>query len=64
MTERKTLGYYEIKKTADNQYHFVLRAGNHEIILQSETYTTKESALNGIRSIQHNGSTEDIRDLT
>lgn len=42
---------FEIKKTKNNQYHFVLKAKNGEIILQSETYTTKQAAKAGISSI-------------
>jgi len=45
-----------IIKTAQNgQFHFNLRARNGEIILTaSETYTTKQSCLNGIYSVKEN----------
>ena len=42
-----------IKKSA-GQYHFVLKAGNGEIIATSERYTTKAAAKNGIESVKTN----------
>lgn len=46
-------GYYELKRSGD-QYMFNLRAGNHEVILTSERYTTKASAQDGIASVRQN----------
>ncbi|WP_231566436.1 DUF1508 domain-containing protein [Litchfieldella xinjiangensis] len=46
-------GYYVIKPSG-SQYHFTLHAGNHEIILSSERYTSKQGAKNGIESCQNN----------
>lgn len=34
-------GYYVIHKNVSNLYHFVLKADNNEVILTSETYTSK-----------------------
>ena len=48
------LGYYEIKRAKDGQFHFNLKAGNHEVILSSELYTTKAACENGIHSVQQN----------
>ena len=45
---------FDLKKTSDAQYHFVLKAANGEVILSSETYTTKQSAKNGIDSVRAN----------
>ncbi|WP_335193026.1 YegP family protein [Klebsiella michiganensis] len=42
----------------------VLKAGNREIIATSEMYYTKGGAENGIRSVQINGSSTDVRDRT
>ena len=53
-------GYYELKKSGKSGYMFNLKAGNHEIILTSETYTGKDGALNGIASVQKN-SPDDAR---
>ncbi len=50
---------YELKPTADDQFMFNLKAANHEIILTSERYTRKDSALNGIESVQSNSSNDE-----
>jgi uncharacterized protein YegP (UPF0339 family) len=47
-------GKFEIKKAKNGQFYFHLKAGNGEIILTSEMYVEKSSALNGIRSVQKN----------
>lgn len=47
-------GYYELKTTSNGQFLFNLRAGNHEVILTSETYTTKAAAQAGIASVRVN----------
>ncbi len=47
-------GTYHLKRTSDGQYMFNLLAGNHEVILTSERYTSKASALNGIESVKVN----------
>lgn len=61
------MGYYVLRKSvtaASQKYWFVLKASNGEIIATSEMYSTKQSAQNGIRSVQDNGSSTDIRDET
>ncbi|MCO7632883.1 YegP family protein [Pseudomonas guariconensis] len=50
-------GYYELKRSGD-QYMFNLKAGNNEIILTSERYTTKASAQDGIASVRQNSSSD------
>jgi uncharacterized protein YegP (UPF0339 family) len=45
---------YELKKGADGKFRFNLKAGNGEIILSSEAYNAKASALNGIESVKTN----------
>ncbi len=47
-------GWYELSKSSDGQYRFVLKAGNGEIILTSELYQAKASAENGIESVRTN----------
>ncbi|MFC5051970.1 YegP family protein [Rubritalea spongiae] len=49
-------GYYELKEAAGGKFKFNLKAGNHEIILSSQLYTTKAAAQNGIESCQKNGT--------
>lgn len=55
--------YYEILKAKDEQFYFVLKAGNGEVILTSELYTTKASAKNGIESVQINSKDDDKYEL-
>lgn len=47
-------GWYELNRSTNSQYYFVLKAGNGEVILTSEQYTTKTSAQGGIASAQVN----------
>jgi uncharacterized protein YegP (UPF0339 family) len=49
-------GWFELSKSSDGQFRFVLKAGNGEIILTSELYTTKSAAENGIASVRTNSS--------
>ena len=51
-------GWYEISQAKDDQYRFVLKAGNGEVILTSELYKAKASAQNGIESVQKNSADE------
>ncbi|MBB3141221.1 YegP family protein [Halomonas organivorans] len=55
-------GYYELKQATDGQYHFTLKAGNHEVILTSERYTTKPAAENGIDSCRINSGNDNRYD--
>ena len=48
-------GYYELKQGASGKWIFNLKAGNHEIILTSQSYETKQGAENGIESVRKNG---------
>jgi hypothetical protein len=43
-----------LKKASDGQFHFNLHAGNGEIILSSELYKARQSALDGIESVRRN----------
>lgn len=47
-------GWFELSKSSDEQYRFVLKAGNAETIMTSELYKTRASAENGIASVQTN----------
>lgn len=49
---------FELKKSGD-KYHFVLKASNGQVILSSQMYASKASAMNGIESIQKNCQNED-----
>ena len=52
-------GWFELNKSSNFQYHFVLKAGNGEVILSSEIYQSKASAQNGISSVQTNSQSDD-----
>lgn len=53
-------GTFVIEKGAKDAIRFNLRAGNNQIILTSESYSTKASALTGIESVRKN-SQDDSR---
>ena len=48
------MGKYQLFKDKAPQFRFRLKAGNGEIILASEGYTTKAAAENGINSVRVN----------
>lgn len=52
-------GWFELNKSSDGQYRFVLKAEGGETILTSELYRSKDSAANGIGSIRANSSSAD-----
>jgi uncharacterized protein YegP (UPF0339 family) len=47
---------FQLRQAADGQWTFNLTAENNKIILTSETYTTRQAALNGIESVRANGA--------
>ncbi|ENR6545985.1 YegP family protein [Vibrio cholerae] len=54
----KRKGKYELLKSRDNKFYFVLKAPNGEIIATSEMYSSKQSAINGISSIKTNADSD------
>ncbi|HPF12507.1 MAG TPA: YegP family protein [Flavobacteriaceae bacterium] len=48
---------FELKKSGD-QYHFVLKAANGQVILSSQMYASKASAMNGIESVKKNSGND------
>jgi uncharacterized protein len=50
--EIKMAGTFEIKTTKGGKFHFVLKAGNGQVILSSQQYTSHESAINGVESVK------------
>ena len=57
-------GRFVLRKSGA-QFYFTLRAaGNHEVILTSERYTSKASALAGIEAIRVNAATAAVEDET
>ncbi len=55
---------FEVRRSSDGQFYFVLQAENNEIIATSERYTRKESALNGIEAVKRVAQTAPINDRT
>ena len=53
-------GKFEIYTDKAGEYRFRLKAGNGQVILASEGYKQKASALNGIESVRKN-SADDTR---
>ncbi len=47
-------GYFEFLKTDAGHYRFNLKAGNHQTVLTSENYNSRDAAHNGIRSVKIN----------
>ena len=54
------MGSFLISKRANGEFQFVLKAGNGQVILTSEAYTTKAACDNGIESVKKN-SQDDAR---
>ncbi len=46
---------FEVFKGVDARYYFNLKAANGQVVLQSQAYTAKASANNGVSSVQTNG---------
>lgn len=55
---------FEIKRSANDQYYFVLTAPNNEIIAKSEMYTTKDSCKHGIDAVRKYALTAHTEDKT
>ncbi|MBK7426510.1 MAG: YegP family protein [Saprospiraceae bacterium] len=58
------MGKYVVRKSVNDQYWWVLKAGNGETLIKSETYTTKQNCLNGIASSKVNVSDQNFNKLT
>ena len=55
---------YESKVSTNGKPYFVLKAGNHEIIGNSEMYESESSRDNGIASVKANAPEAEIDDQT
>ncbi|MGE0553052.1 MAG: YegP family protein [Gemmatimonadales bacterium] len=51
-------GKFQVKSTSDGKTMFNLLAGNGQVILTSQTYTTRQSALDGIASVKTNAASD------
>lgn len=50
---------FELKKSGE-KFHFVLKAANGQVILSSQMYASKASAMNGIESIKTNSNNDSL----
>ncbi len=50
---------FEVKQNKNGEYRFTLKAGNGQIILNSEPYYTKSACENAIESVRRNSLIED-----
>ncbi|MFT4017793.1 MAG: YegP family protein [Agriterribacter sp.] len=48
------MGKFEITKRSNGEFQFNLKAGNGQVILTSEGYTSKAGCENGIESVKKN----------
>ncbi len=48
------MGKFEITKRTNGEFQFNLKAGNGQVILSSEGYTTRANCENGIESVRKN----------
>jgi uncharacterized protein len=55
---------FEIFKGTNGKYYFRLKASNGEIIAQSEGYSSKQGAQDGIASVKKNAPIATTVDLT
>ena len=51
-------GYFEIHKSTNDKFVFNLKADNNEVILTSQTYSSKQHALDGVESVRENSPKE------
>ncbi len=57
-------GQYERKTSENGKPYFVLKAKNHQVIGQSQMYSSEDARDNGIASVKTNGPSTNIKDLT
>lgn len=55
---------FEIRRSADDQFYFVLIAPNNEIIATSEMYKNKDGCKNGIDAVKKYAPTAPVEDKT
>jgi hypothetical protein len=46
---------FELTRKADNQWYFELQAADRRVLLESQSYTARTGAINGIESVRTNG---------
>ncbi|RDI52969.1 YegP family protein [Nocardia mexicana] len=56
-------GKFELFADAADKFRWRLKAGNGEVIAQSQAYATKDAAKKGITSVQSNAAGATVVDL-
>jgi uncharacterized protein YegP (UPF0339 family) len=56
--------HFEVFKDFSGQFRFRLRAPSGEAIASSESYTTKEGCMQGIKSVKKNAPKAKVKDTT
>lgn len=51
-------GYFEVKRAANGQFMFNLKAANNRVVLTSETYSSRSAADTGIASVKKNATAD------
>jgi uncharacterized protein YegP (UPF0339 family) len=51
-----TAGRFELHPSGTGSLRFVLKAGNHQVILTSQSYASHAAALGGIESVRTNAA--------
>lgn len=49
-------GYFHVKKAANGQFMFNLKAANNKVVLTSEIYSSRAAAETGIASVKKNAA--------
>ena len=49
-------GYYVLSKGKTGKYSFNLKSGNHQTVLTSQAYESREAAMGGIASVRANAA--------
>ena len=50
---------FQVKTNENDEYYFILLSDQEDLILRSESYSSKSACLNGIESVQSNADDED-----
>ena len=54
---------FDRRKNKKGQHYFVIKAANHQVIGNSESYSGKAAMENGIKSVMKNGGKAKVEDL-
>lgn len=55
---------YEVKVASNGKHHFNLKVANHQVIGSTQLYASEASCHAGIASVQANGTSTALKDLT